>query len=160
VLICLTMSLTYGLYASQADRSSCRPSLKCVCCCWSRLRIMPPAVTFLKSVRGLPDEVDGLHPAAKGGGKRKGGGRFLSRRLTKTLEQRTKAVETAAREELRRKMLRRVSKNRPRSSRLSGLSWNASARRTKIWRSKVSLCKSNSSRRGNGLVVRRSASRS
>jgi hypothetical protein len=95
----MNMSFTYGLYASQADRSSCHPSLKCVCCCSSRLRIMPPTVTVSKSVRAMPDQIEGLHPAAKGGGKRTGGGRFKSRRRTKTQKQRAKATETAAREE-------------------------------------------------------------
>jgi hypothetical protein len=47
----------------------------------------------------MPNQVDGLQPAAKGGGKRTGARRFQSRRRTKDQEQHAKVAETAQREE-------------------------------------------------------------
>jgi hypothetical protein len=58
-----------------------------------------PAVTISKSTGVMPDEVDGFQPVAKGGGKRRGKGRFQSKQRTKAQEQRAKAAEVAAREQ-------------------------------------------------------------
>jgi hypothetical protein len=60
---------------------------------------MPPAVTVSKSVRAMPNQVDGFQTSAQGGGNRTRAGRFQSRRRTKAQEQHGKATETAAREE-------------------------------------------------------------
>ena len=47
----------------------------------------------------MPDELDGLQPAAKGGRKRTGRGRFQSKRRTKDQELRAEAAEAAAQEQ-------------------------------------------------------------
>jgi hypothetical protein len=47
----------------------------------------------------MPDELDGLQPAAKGGGKRTARERFQRMKLTKAHEQRAKAAETAVRDQ-------------------------------------------------------------
>jgi predicted RNase H-like nuclease (RuvC/YqgF family) len=60
---------------------------------------MPPAVLVSKSVRAMPDQVDGLQPAAKGGRKRTCEGRFQSWRPTKAREELAEAAETGGREE-------------------------------------------------------------
>jgi predicted RNase H-like nuclease (RuvC/YqgF family) len=47
----------------------------------------------------MPDELDGLHAATKGGGKLMGRGRFQCKQRMKAQEQRAKAAEVAAREQ-------------------------------------------------------------
>jgi hypothetical protein len=63
---------------------------------------MPPAVTISKSTGAISDELDGLQPAAKGGGKRTDRGRFQRKRRTKDQELRAKAAEAAAQEQAER----------------------------------------------------------
>ena len=58
---------------------------------------MPSTIAILKSLGAMPYEVDGLRPAARGGGKRTGKGRFQSKQLTKDQEKRSKAAEAAGR---------------------------------------------------------------
>jgi hypothetical protein len=58
---------------------------------------MPPTIAILKSLGAMPYKVDGLRPAANGGGKRTGKGRFHSKQLTKDQEKRSKAAEADGR---------------------------------------------------------------
>jgi hypothetical protein len=60
---------------------------------------MPPRIVISKSLGAMPDEVDGLRAAAKGGEKRTGKGRFQRKLLTKDQEKRAKAAEAARREQ-------------------------------------------------------------
>jgi hypothetical protein len=60
---------------------------------------MPPTTAISKLLGAIPDEVDGLRPAAKVGGKRTSKEKFQSKQLTKDQYKRVKAAEAAAREQ-------------------------------------------------------------
>jgi predicted RNase H-like nuclease (RuvC/YqgF family) len=60
---------------------------------------MPLPVTISKSAGAIPEEFDGLQPAAKGSGKRTSGGKFQRKQRMKDHEQRAKAAEAAAQEQ-------------------------------------------------------------
>jgi hypothetical protein len=119
---------------------------------------MRPAIIGSKSVHPMPGEVDGLQPAAKGGGKRRGVGRLHTRWLTKALEQRAKAAETAAREESSQDVAASTRRSAAELTPLRAEVEHHSKENVKLAKQIESL-QNNSSRRGNGPAVRRSGSR-